>query len=354
MTPSDIASAPTDSFVSLELLSSAVILLNQCLCIEYMNSSAENLFAASRKHVRGTPVTQLVGENNAFRKLLHTALETKWNYTDQDLMLLCPDGTTLHLNCQISAVDSGTIRLVLEMHPIDAQIRVAREEYILLQQQASRELMRNLAHEIKNPLGGIRGSAQLLERELHHPELREYTDVIISEADRLQNLMNHILTPHTLRHPVPMDIHDILEHIRKLMLAEFTALTFERDYDISIPSFTADPEQLIQALLNIARNAAQATQGQGKIIFRTRVARQVTMAKRRYRLALELQITDNGSGIPERIRDKIFFPLVSGREGGSGLGLSLSQTIIEQHHGLITVESAPGHTCFTILLPIQG
>jgi two-component system nitrogen regulation sensor histidine kinase GlnL len=265
---------------------------------------------------------------------------------------LRPDTDPLNLDCTVSPVETAGVRLLLEFRPIDAQMRVAREEQLAQQQQANRELIRNLAHEIKNPLGGIRGSAQLLERELTDPQLREYTEVIIAEADRLQDLMNRMLTSHSVMRPGPLNIHDVLERVRRLILAEFPAVSIRRDYDTSLPDVTADREQLIQAILNITRNAAQALEGTGEISLRTRIARQVTLAKRRFRLALELQVTDNGPGIPEPIRDKIFYPLVSGREGGSGLGLSLAQSFIEQHHGVIEVESRPGHTCFTILLPI--
>jgi two-component system nitrogen regulation sensor histidine kinase GlnL len=250
-------------------------------------------------------------------------------------------------------VEVAGVRLLLEFRPIDAQLRVAREEQLAQQQQANRELIRNLAHEIKNPLGGIRGSAQLLERELTDLQLREYTEVIIAEADRLQDLMNRLLTSHSMMRPAPLNIHDVLERVRRLILAEFPAVNFMRDYDTSLPDITADREQLIQAILNISRNAAQAMMGQGDLRMRTRVARQVTLAKRRFRLALELQVTDNGPGIPGDIRDKIFYPLVSGREGGSGLGLSLAQSFIEQHQGVIEVESRPGRTCFSIQIPIS-
>jgi two-component system nitrogen regulation sensor histidine kinase GlnL len=245
------------------------------------------------------------------------------------------------------------VNLLLEFRPIDAQLRVAREEQLLQQQQANRELIRNLAHEIKNPLGGIRGSAQLLEGELADPQLREYTEVIIAEADRLQDLMNRMLSAHCAIRPLQLNIHDVLERVRKLVLAEFPDVTIRRDYDTSLPDLTADREQLIQAILNIARNAAQAMHGRGEIRFKTRIARQVTLAKRRYKLALELQVIDNGPGIPEEIRDKIFYPLVSGREGGSGLGLSLAQSFVEQHQGMIEVDSRPGQTRFIIQLPIS-
>ncbi len=235
----------------------------------------------------------------------------------------------------------------------------------MTQHRANRELIRNLAHEIKNPLGGLRGSAQLLERELDRPSLREYTRVIIKEADRLQALMDRLLTPHRPPNQVPMNIHEVCERVRSLVLAEFPeGIGVRRDYDVGLPEFRGDPEQLIQAVLNIARNAAQAIlgahadlgtghQGRGEITLRTRVARQVTLARRFHRLALELQVVDNGPGVPAEIREQIFYPLVSGREGGTGLGLTLAQTFVQQHHGVVECDSQPGRTCFRIVLPLR-
>jgi two-component system nitrogen regulation sensor histidine kinase GlnL len=224
---------------------------------------------------------------------------------------------------------------------------------------ANKELIRNLAHEIKNPLGGIRGAAQLLELEMAQPELSEYTQVIIHEADRLQSLVDRLLAPHRRPHVVgDVNIHEICERVRSLILAEFPkGLDVVRDYDTSIPDFRGDREQLIQALINIAHNAAQAlsermAQGDAQLIFRTRVARQSTFGKQRYRLALELHVIDNGPGVPDSIKDRIFYPLVSGREGGSGLGLTLAQTFVQQHHGLIECDSEPGCCDFKILIPL--
>ncbi len=339
-------------FAGLELLSSAVILVDERLVIRYINPGAENLFAISQRKLLGTPLSRLLGEPPGLNAALDSALRTNWSYTGQDLTIHRSDAEAIRLDCTVSPVEAAGVRLLLEFRPIDAQLRVAREEQLLQQQQANRELIRNLAHEIKNPLGGIRGSAQLLEHELADPQLREYTEVIIAEADRLQDLMNRLLTSHSMMRPAQLNIHDVLERVRRLILAEFPDLVIRRDYDTSLPALTADREQLIQAILNIVRNAAQALQGRGEIRLRTRVARQVTLAKRRFKLALELQVIDNGPGIPDEIRDKIFYPLVSGRDGGSGLGLSLAQSFVEQHQGMIDVDSRPGRTCFTLLLPI--
>jgi two-component system nitrogen regulation sensor histidine kinase GlnL len=269
------------------------------------------------------------------------------------------NGASLPVHVIVSQHDVPGGRVVVEMIEIEQQTRQDREERALGQAQVTKELVRNLAHEIKNPLGGIRGAAQLLELEID-PALLEYTQVIIHEADRLQVLVDRLLAPHRKAQVVAdLNIHEVLERIRSLVLAEYPkGLTIERDYDTSIPEFRGDREQLIQAVLNIVHNATQALgeqieAGSARIVLRTRIARQETIGKQRYRLALELHIQDNGPGVPESIRDQIFYPLVSGREGGSGLGLTLAQTFVQQHHGTIACDSDPGRTVFRILIPLH-
>ena len=344
-------------FAGLDLISSAVVLLDAQLAIRHLNPAAENLFAASQRQLLGCPLAQLLGEPAELAEAIASARKNNWSYTSHNISVQRPATGELHLECTASPIDAGGTRLLLEFRPIDQQLRAAREERLLEQQQANRELIRNLAHEIKNPLGGIRGSAQLLEHELrcldNAPQLREYTQVIIKESDRLQDLMQRLLSSHRMMQPALVNVHEILERVRRLIHAEYAEVRVRRDYDTSLPELTGDREQLIQAILNVARNAAQAMNGKGDIIFRTRAVRQVTLAKRRYSLALELQVIDNGPGIPEAMRDKIFYPLVSGREGGSGLGLTLAQSFVHQHHGTIEVSSKPGHTCFTLLLPLK-
>lgn len=344
---------PISAFAGLDLLSSAVILLDAGLIIQYLNPAAENLFTVSARQMLRRPLAQLLGEPPGLAAALENALSNNWSYTGQNLTTHRHGAEPLHLDCTVTPVEAGDIRLLLEFRHIDTQLKTAREERLAEQQQANRELIRNLAHEIKNPLGGIRGSAQLLERELANPQLHEYTQVIIKEADRLQELMNRLLSSHRLMQPQQVNIHEILERTRALILAEFPDVEVRRDYDTSLPDVTGDREQLIQAILNIVRNAAQALEGHGEIVLRTRALRQVTLAKRRYRLALELQVIDNGPGIPEPIRDQLFYPLVSGRQGGSGLGLTLAQNFIQQHHGSIEIDSRPGRTCFTVMLPLH-
>ncbi|HSN38646.1 MAG TPA: nitrogen regulation protein NR(II) [Burkholderiales bacterium] len=352
----------------LDLLAAAVMLADENLVVHYMNPAAENLFELSSKNVTGLALDELFTDSAALAAAVDYSRANNCSYTEHDFALGVA-GRKLHLTCTVTPVGleqsaSGEGFLV-EFRHIEQQLRIAREERMLDQSQANRELIRNLAHEIKNPLGGIRGAAQLLDRELERPNLHEYTQVIMKEADRLQSLMDRLLTPHRLPQPAQVNIHEVLERVRSVILAEYPGITVRRDYDISLPPLRGDREQLIQAVLNIARNAAQALAAKsrssvsaadgwkGEIVLRTRVARQVTLARKRYRHALALEICDNGPGIPEDIRDRIFYPLVSGRDGGSGLGLMLAQNFISQHHGTITFESVPGNTCFIILLPVE-
>ncbi|MDO9602593.1 MAG: nitrogen regulation protein NR(II) [Rhodocyclaceae bacterium] len=345
------------AFAGLDLLSSAVLLLDRQLRIRHCNPAAENLFSVSQRVCLGQPLEQLLGAPPTLVAALENALANRWSYTGHDIVVAKDHTEPIRLDCTVSPIEAGDASLLLEFRPIDQQLRVVREEQEAVQQRATQELIRNLAHEIKNPLGGIRGSAQLLDRELagmeNAPALREYTDVIIHEADRLQDLLHRLLSSHRAMQPAQISIHEILERVRRLILAEFSGVRVRRDYDTSLPDLTGDREQLIQALLNILRNAAQAMNGEGEIIVRTRALRQVTLAKKRYRLALELQIIDNGPGIPAEIRDRIFYPLVSGRQGGTGLGLALAQSFVQHHHGSIEAESVPGRTCFTLRLPLQ-
>jgi two-component system nitrogen regulation sensor histidine kinase GlnL len=355
-------------FSGLELLATAVVLLDAELQIRYANPAAESVFALSRKSILGQTFPSLFVDPGPLEALLRQVIREERGFADQDLVLTPAGQEPLHLNCIASPSEVSGAALLLEMRPIDQRLRIEREEQRLAQHQANRELIRNLAHEIKNPLGGLRGSAQLLEHELERADLREYTQVIIKEADRLQALVDRMLTPNRPPKEVPVNIHEVCERVRSLILAEFPkGVHVRRDYDVSLPELRADPEQLIQATLNIVRNAAQAivgspyeakdgargqAAGNGVIVLRTRIARQATVAKRRHGLALELQVEDNGPGVPEEIRERIFYPLVSGREGGSGLGLTLAQTFVQHHHGVIECESQPGRTCFRMTLPL--
>ena len=346
----------------LDLLASAVILLDGDGRISYANAAAENLLESSLKALSRQKLTALFLNPEELAGICAQALEHKFSDLRQDLSLERLGREPLRVHSIVSALDAPRDGVLIELRENVQQLKLDREERILDQSQVNKELIRNLAHEIKNPLGGIRGAAQLLELELpalHLSELREYTQVIIKEADRLKTLVDRLLAPHRRPHIVgDVNIHEVCERVRSLILAEFpSGLTISRDYDASIPEFRGDKEQLIQTVLNIAHNAAQALAerieaGDAELIFKTRVARQVTLAKVRYNLALDLHIIDNGPGIAPQIRDRIFYPLVSGRDGGSGLGLTLAQTFVQQHLGVIECESRPGYTDFRIVLPL--
>jgi two-component system, NtrC family, nitrogen regulation sensor histidine kinase GlnL len=337
------------SFSGLELLATAVVALDEGFVVRYANPAAESLLATGAKSLIGQPFLGLFSERRVLLASLREARATHWDYAAQNVTYTRLGHEPLPLSCVVTRIDGTGLALLAELRPISEQLRLAREERIVAGEQANRELIRNLAHEIKNPLGGLRGSAQLLERELHQPELKEYTQVIIKEADRLQALMDRMLTPHRTPRIEPMSVHEVLERVRSLVKAEF-GIIIERDYDPSLPDLVGDREQLIQAVLNIARNAAQA--GSSSILFRTRAIRQTTILRQRYKLALELQVIDDGPGVPVEIQDRIFNPLVSGREGGTGLGLSLAQTFVQYHQGVVEFESRPGRTTFRILLPL--
>ncbi len=346
------------SFAGLDLLASAVLLIDEGRLIRYINPAGENLLAVSSRSVAGKTMDAVCTCSATLQSALDNGLNNNWGYTGQNIQLKRSDGEILHINCTVTPLRpelAAGVRLLLELQPIEHHLAATREERLIEQQQASRELIRNLAHEIKNPLGGIRGAAQLLEHELANPSLKEYTQVIIKEADRLQDLMQRLLTPHRAMLPTTVNIHEILERVRSLLTAEFPgSLRMQRDYDTSLPELVGDREQLIQAVLNIARNAAQAMNGEGEIILRTRSLRQITLVKKRYRLAMEIKVIDNGPGIPEEIRERMFYPLVSGREGGSGLGLTIAQNFIQHHHGTIDCSSRPGNTVFTLRLPVES
>lgn len=342
-------------FAGLDLLASAVVVLDADGRCVFLNAAAEPLFGVSPRSAIGQVFPDLFTNGAVIDRLLEEACNDAFGQKSQDIDLERLGRAPLHLQTTAIALESEPGVLLLEFREIDQRLRVEREAHRLDSANANRELVRNLAHEIKNPLGGIRGAAQLLERELQSPALREYTQVIVKEADRLQVLVDRLLAPHRhARNVVSVNIHEVCERVRSVLLAEYPrGLQIERDYDASLPEFPGDREQLIQAVLNLARNAAQALRGRGTIRLKTRVARQVTLAKRRCRLALDLHVIDSGPGIPESIRDRIFFPLVSGREGGSGLGLSLAQSFVQQHGGIIECESRPGYTDFNIQLPLS-
>ncbi|SHF64619.1 two-component system, NtrC family, nitrogen regulation sensor histidine kinase GlnL [Lampropedia hyalina DSM 16112] len=345
---------------NLDSLTTLIALIDNEGRIQYANAALENALGLSRKRMGGMHFAHFLEEP----ELLEQALRKAQNSRHYSVFHF---DAALHgmLNTPLSNVQINLLRAekpsgwMLELWPLKEQSRLHNDERFQEQAEANKMLLRNLAHEIKNPLGGIRGAAQLLEMELGHSSLDEYTQVIIHEADRLQNLLDRLLEPH--RHPQKLEmvnIHEVCEHVRSLVLLEYPhGLHIVQDYDISLPDFLGDKNQLIQTLLNIVRNAAQAlaqriAHNDGTIELRTRAAWQVTVGRQLHKLALQLHVIDNGPGISEELRDRIFLPLVSGRDGGSGLGLSLAQTFIQRHGGMIECNSSPGRTEFIVTIPL--
>jgi len=356
----EIATAMTGSdltppgFAGLELLDTPVLIVRRNGELIFANPACENLLGQGLRELLRHRVADLFLPSEPLNQALATAFAHNASYIEHDLALVTAQSAQpLHVALSVTPIDAGANQALIELRPLDQQLRIVNEERRLLQHQANRELIRNLAHEIKNPLGGIRGAAQLLEHELQdRPELKEYTEVIKEEALRLQSLVDRMLAPHRRHVFTEVNIHEVLERVRSIALAEYPqGLLIQRDYDVSLPALVADKEQLIQVVLNIVKNAIQAMKGHGKVILRTRVARQTTLARKRHNLALKLQIIDNGPGIPEDIRDHLFYPLVTGRAEGTGLGLTLAQAYVHQHGGSIEFESQPGQTCFTVMLP---
>jgi two-component system nitrogen regulation sensor histidine kinase GlnL len=357
--PDFAAARLTGRYQGLDLLATAVLVFDDHARVIFANQAAEQLFEVSRKNLVGQGAARLFVDDRAIDRLLVQARANDLGQQRQLIELRRIQREPLAVQATATALYADDTPLLLELVEIEQQLRVTREERQLDQSEANRQLVRNLAHEIKNPLGGIRGAAQLLEAELTSVDQREYTRVIINEADRLQSLVDRLLAPHRMpREVAEFNVHEVCERVRAVILAEFPrGLDLVRDYDASVPNCSGDKEQLIQALLNIVRNAAQAlderiNESTAQIVLRTRVARHVTIARRHCRLALDLHVIDNGPGVPDELRERIFFPLVSGREGGSGLGLTLAQTFVQQNEGMIEFESRPGRTDFRIVLPL--
>ncbi len=344
---------------TLENLSTSVILLDAQLRIDYMNPAAEMLLEATVKRLRQCSVEQWLTSDLDELSLLKAAITSAHPYTKREAKLVTMNGRELTVDYSVNPLPlNDTPMLLIEIQARDRLLRIEREEELLSHHAATRNLIRGMAHEIKNPLGGIRGAAQLLERELDDEALHEYTHVIIEEVDRLRNLVDRLLGSHKLPKQEQVNIHAILERVCALVYAECAGqIELKRDYDPSIPEFTGDSERIIQAVLNVVRNAMQSLQESDvkspEIMLRTRAKRQITVGSERYRLVCCLDIVDNGPGIPTDILSTVFYPMISGRADGSGLGLSIAQSIINQHHGLIECSSEPGCTRFSLNIPLE-
>lgn len=344
----------------LDNLTTATLLLNAELRLEYMNPAAEMLLAVSGQRSHGQFISELFTESVEALNSLRLAVEQAHPFTKREAQLTSLTGQSITVDYAVTPIlHQGQTLLLLEVHPRDRLLRITKEEAQLSKQETTKLLVRGLAHEIKNPLGGIRGAAQLLARELPHDDLRDYTNVIIEEADRLRNLVDRMLGSNKLPSLAMTNIHEVLERVCSLVEAESQGgITLVRDYDPSLPDVLVDREKMIQAVLNIVRNAMQAIASQndlrlGRITLRSRAVRQFTIGHVRHRLVARVEITDNGPGIPAQLQDTLFYPMVSGRPDGTGLGLAITQNIISQHQGLIECDSHPGHTTFSIYLPLE-
>ena len=353
-------------------LDTAVLLLNDQLCVLCMNPSAEILLGVSIKKIESRPVEQLFQEDKSVITSIKDVLATNHPFTRREMSLRLHEHSVI-VDFTVQSIQSKNLetQLLIEFNQLDRHIRISKEENLLAQNETIRALLRSMAHEVKNPLGGIRGAAQLLERELEKipntPDFGEYTQVIIEEVDRLKNLVNRMLGPNALPNQIMVNIHSVTERVRSLLKADKNSnVSIFFDYDVSIPEVKIDPEHLIQAVLNIVRNAAQALSEQeplanqkhvmeqeNKIIIKTRILRHFNIAHKRYKLVAKMDIIDNGPGISEEMQERIFMPLITGRAKGTGLGLSIAQSLISQNNGIIECQSKPGKTVFTLLLPIS-
>jgi two-component system, NtrC family, nitrogen regulation sensor histidine kinase GlnL len=347
----------TDMF---ESLSTGALVLSAHNRLLRMNAAAEAMLGFSARNNIGVALADIVLDARKLENLARRSRTSQATVSDRELELAITASSTACVDCTATPLTDDTEGLekdgvILEFHPIDRTRRISRDEHLLSQNEIARNVVRGLAHEIRNPLGGIRGAAQLLERELPSDELREYTAIIIGEAGRLQRLLDNLLGPRTVPEIATVNLHEVTERVVALINAEAgPAIHVERDYDPSIPLFDADVQMLIQSLLNIARNAVQAQAGRGCITVRTRIARQGVVAGCAYRMAARIDVLDDGPGVPSELADSLFFPLVTGRVDGTGLGLCIAQTLVQQHHGIIEYAREHGRTVFSILLPLDG
>lgn len=341
----------------LDNLTTAVIALDCQFRVLYLNTAAETLVDISFNRVQGHSVVDLICQDELLADLKRT-LDDNHRFTRRETVFTAQDDSEITVDYTITPVVDGDIVLLLEIQPRDRLQRISREEALINKQETSKELVRGLAHEVKNPLGGIRGAAQLLAREIKGQGVDEFTDIIIKEADRLRDLVDRMLGPLRPPRMASLNIHQVTERVIQIIEAETHGkLIILRDYDPSIPNMPGDDERLIQALLNIVRNAMQAIEqaiplSEGSIKIRTRIIRQFTIGSQPCRLVCHISVIDNGPGIPEHLTDRIFYPMISGRPEGSGLGLPLAQTIISEHKGLVECKSQPGQTIFNIYLPL--
>jgi len=339
-----------------EHLTTGVLLLDDELTVVYLNPVAEQLLGRSRHQVVGESLTDCLPVLSRLEPLLRKAADTGDIAARLELTVDDSDQEAVTLDCSLSliGVEANETRLLVEIGDASRRLRISREAALLSQRDASRSIVRQLAHEIRNPLGGIRGAAQLLERELPGEEQREFTQLIIREADRLARLADSMLGPGDPPLPESLNIHEILEHIYHLARSDAAPnVTIDRDYDPSLPAIRLDRGQVIQALLNLVRNGLQAAGENGAVVLRTRALTHHTIGSKLHRLVVCIEIEDSGDGVPDEIRETLFYPLVTGRRDGTGLGLALAQELVSRQGGLIEYTSRPGRTVFQVLFPIE-
>ena len=330
-------------------------MLDRSLLIVGLNPAAENILGISAERANGASLLQLVGDEPELRDILSRVIETGDHYANE--MHLPP--TEVHaderiVDCRVSPVAIDDAALLVELTDVTRRTQISRENALLIQHGAGRQMIRQLAHEIKNPLGGIRGAAQLLERQLDEEELREYTNVVISETDRLAALVDTLLGPGGPPNKQPVNVHELLEYVIRIIEAEGThKLAFVRDYDPGLPLISLDRDQVVQAFLNLVRNAATALEGHGTITLRSRAVTNFTIGDTRHRVIASIEIEDDGPGIPVELQDSVFYPLVTSRPEGTGLGLPAAQELLSRHGGLIEFESRPGRTVFVVRIPLE-
>lgn len=330
----------------------AVILLDKALHILYLNPAAESLLKVSTRRFHGVPLNQVFSEHGYTPEGIEKARRNSQQFTKRKVPLRLA-GEEIVVDYTVTPLPDFDDSLLVEIEPLDRAIQIHQEEMLVSSQAIIQDMVRGLAHEVKNPLGGLRGAAQLLERELGQPEHKEYTQIIISEADRLGNLVNRLLGPYKAMNIQQINIHEVLQYIRKLITVEAREIPVRIDYDPSIPEIFADREQLLQVFLNIIRNAIQALANTPSpcITLKTRIQRKFTIGNDLHPILLRVDILDNGPGIPDSLAEKLFFPMVSGRAEGTGLGLSIAQSIINRHQGLIKFGRRQDQTVFSIYLP---
>ncbi len=342
-------------------LNTAILLLSSDLKITYVNQAAELLFEQSSHKLIGKPINEVCAYSDFDFKKLTTYGSNATSYTNYETLLVIERQPTLVdiTASEISISNDSSHAFILEIKKISKERTMEREHQQRNQQEAARNLVRGLAHEIKNPLGGIRGAAQLIEKEYRdNDEIQEYCKIIIEQSDRLKHLVDRLLGPQKAIPASENNIHLVLEKVRKLIELETNdSITITRDYDPSLPNIKMDEEKLEQAFLNIIGNAVavikESNTPQGLISIKTRADYNISILGKTFPTVLKIEITDNGPGIPPEIADTIFYPMVTHRLGGSGLGLPIAQTIISQHHGKIECQSFSGETKFITYIPIS-